>query len=211
MAYVKANADWKAWPDTTTPITQAALDTIEDGIVAAVAKDEVIVAGTRLVANKLQGADTQPAFRILGDGKVEWGVGGTTALDVNLYRSAANVLKTDDTLQVGTAVTLTPPNADLGNAAYDVWVTGETQRRWYVARNGDMTWGSGSAAGDTNLYRSAADTLKTDDSLLVGANFSHLGSSLGFYNTAPIAKPTGVAVTAIGIHAALVSLGLIAA
>lgn len=35
--------------------------------------------------------------------------------------------------------------------------------------------------------------------------------TLGFYGTAPIAKPTGVAVTAAGIHAALVSLGLIAA
>jgi len=39
-----------------------------------------------------------------------------------------------------------------------------------------------------------------------------LGNKLGFYNLAtPIAKPTGVAVTAEGIHAALVSLGLIAA
>lgn len=35
--------------------------------------------------------------------------------------------------------------------------------------------------------------------------------SMGFFGTAPIAKPTGVAVSAAGIHAALVSLGLIAA
>lgn len=35
--------------------------------------------------------------------------------------------------------------------------------------------------------------------------------SLGFYGTAPIAKQTGVAVTAAGVHAALVALGLIAA
>lgn len=34
-------------------------------------------------------------------------------------------------------------------------------------------------------------------------------SSVGFFGTSPIAKPTGVAVTAGGIHAALVSLGLI--
>jgi hypothetical protein len=34
---------------------------------------------------------------------------------------------------------------------------------------------------------------------------------IGFYGTTPIAKPTGVAVTAAGVHAALVSLGLIAA
>lgn len=35
-------------------------------------------------------------------------------------------------------------------------------------------------------------------------------STVGFYGTAPIIKPTGVAVTAAGIHAALTSLGLIA-
>ncbi len=33
---------------------------------------------------------------------------------------------------------------------------------------------------------------------------------IGFYNTTPITKPTAVPVTAAGIHAALVSLGLIA-
>ncbi len=38
-----------------------------------------------------------------------------------------------------------------------------------------------------------------------------IASNVGFYGTDPIAKPTGVAVTAGGIHAALVSLGLIAA
>lgn len=36
-------------------------------------------------------------------------------------------------------------------------------------------------------------------------------TGLGFFGTAPVAKPTGVAVSAAGIHAALVTLGLIAA
>ena len=44
--------------------------------------------------------------------------------------------------------------------------------------------------GDTNLYSSAADILKTDDSFHVGANFRHLGTNLGFYNVAQIARPT---------------------
>ena len=35
--------------------------------------------------------------------------------------------------------------------------------------------------------------------------------SVGFYGTTPIAKQTGVAVSAAGVHAALVALGLIAA
>jgi hypothetical protein len=34
-------------------------------------------------------------------------------------------------------------------------------------------------------------------------------SRVGFYTTRPIAKQTGVAVTAAGIHAALINLGLI--
>ena len=34
---------------------------------------------------------------------------------------------------------------------------------------------------------------------------------MGFFTTAPVSKPTGVAVTAVGIHAALVTLGLISA
>lgn len=37
------------------------------------------------------------------------------------------------------------------------------------------------------------------------------GVALGFYNAAPVALQTGVAVTAVGIHAALVNLGLITA
>lgn len=43
------------------------------------------------------------------------------------------------------------------------------------------------------------------------SNNLRVNGDVGFYNTAPIAKQTGVAVTAGGIHAALVALGLIAA
>ncbi len=35
--------------------------------------------------------------------------------------------------------------------------------------------------------------------------------TMGFFGTTAVAKPSGVAVTASGIHAALVTLGLIAA
>lgn len=38
-----------------------------------------------------------------------------------------------------------------------------------------------------------------------------IDSKVGFFGTVPVAKPTGVAVSAAGIHAALVSLGLISA
>jgi hypothetical protein len=45
--------------------------------------------------------DTVDRFAILADGKQEWGAGGSTARDTNLYRSEANVLKTDDNLIAG--------------------------------------------------------------------------------------------------------------
>lgn len=45
----------------------------------------------------------------------------------------------------------------------------------------------------------------------LGGDLAHTGTKLGFYATVAIVKQTGVAVTAAGIHAALVNLGLIAA
>lgn len=46
-------------------------------------------------------SDTVDRFAILADGKQEWGAGGSTARDTNLYRSAANILKTDDNIIAG--------------------------------------------------------------------------------------------------------------
>jgi len=51
-------------------------------------------------------------------------------------------------------------------------------------------------------YDASATRWTFDDDVVVGGD-------VGFYNTAPVAKQTGVAVTAAGIHAALVNLGLI--
>jgi len=46
-------------------------------------------------------------------------------------------------------------------------VTGDANKRLIVESSGKMMWGNGTDVVDTNLYRSAADTLKTDDSLTV--------------------------------------------
>ena len=49
---------------------------------------------------------------------------------------------------------------------------------------------------------------------MIGGSLSRVtadGTGLGFFATTPVARPTGVAVTAAGIHAALVTLGLITA
>lgn len=49
------------------------------------------------------------------------------------------------------------------DSAVEVSATSDTEPRLKIDAGGKHTWGSGSSAGDTNLYRSAADTLKTDD------------------------------------------------
>jgi hypothetical protein len=46
---------------------------------------------------------------------------------------------------------------------------------------------------------------------LAAVRFGATGGSIGFYGTTPIAKQTGVAVDAAGIHAACVALGLFGA
>lgn len=77
-------------------------------------------------------------------------------------------------------------------------VTGDTQPRFVQNADGVLEWGSGSSAPDTNLYRSAANVLKVDDTLHVVGNFFldsdliHRGTQVGFYNVAAVAKPTAL-------------------
>lgn len=90
-------------------------------------------------------------FAIFGDGKTEWGAGGASTRDTNLYRYAAGALKTDGVLRTGS----------------NVWVADGNAAQVYLGAvngNAGLIFGSSS---DTNLYRAAADNLKTDDKLTV--------------------------------------------
>lgn len=55
-------------------------------------------------------------------------------------------------------------------------LTGDTNSRLIVNADGKLTWGTGMAAGDTTLYRSAADTLTTDDAFTAGGAVTAAGS-----------------------------------
>lgn len=57
----------------------------------------------------------------------------------------------------------------------------------------------------------SATSFTNGNAVTFSGNIDHDGSGVGFYGTAPVAKQTGVAVTAEAIHAALVALGLIGA
>jgi hypothetical protein len=137
--------------------------------------------------------NTGRTLQLLANGTVSWG-DGIGATDTNLYRSGANALKTDgnlnavlslsagDSTYTGSVAAIyddgtIDSQGDAGN--YWLWrnVTGESQPRFQASGTAVFTWGDGSAAPDTNLYRSAANTLKTDDSLVVGTNYDQSGSS----------------------------------
>jgi hypothetical protein len=51
--------------------------------------------------------------------------------------------------------------------SFNTFITGDSFIRFGFRADGTMTWGGGSGASDTNLYRSAANKLKTDDDLEV--------------------------------------------
>ncbi len=53
--------------------------------------------------------------------------------------------------------------------AFTVKLDTESTERIIITADGKITWSSGAATGDTTLYRSGANTLKTDDTFEAGA------------------------------------------
>lgn len=89
-------------------------------------------ATSRLIQSNVA-AETTARFVAFADGKQEWGAGGTTGRDTNLYRDRADVLRTDDALKVGAYATASRPSATtlgVGAQLFDttlkkpIWSTG---------------------------------------------------------------------------------------
>ncbi len=119
-------------------------------------------------------SDNLPSVVVLGamGPSGEAGIIFGSGLDVNLYRVVANTLATDDAFSAG--------GAYLECTGGDVWGRSGLAAQTNIGAGGP----SGEAgiqfglAQDTNLYRSAANTLKTDDSFVAGGTLS-IGASGG--------------------------------
>src|ERR1035437_3415508 len=61
------------------------------------------IAANPVLRNYLLDADANPALEIDGSGKIQFGAGGATALDTNLYRNGTGILQTDGNIAIGTA------------------------------------------------------------------------------------------------------------
>lgn len=90
---------------------------------------------------------------------------------VKTFTSPMNSTHTADESSFNASYTATNTNnaayAYTGNATTgryaDSRITGDTTGRFTVLADGNMSWGTGTAGRDTNLYRGAANLLQTDD------------------------------------------------
>jgi hypothetical protein len=105
-------------------------------------------------------------------------------------------------------VAVAPTNGTSAIAAFLDSLT--TQNGLFVGLHGNVSCSSDGTAGIPSLSVSGASP--GNDAFEVSSGKITLsGSTIGFFGTVPAARPTGVAVSAAGIHAALVTLGLITA
>ena len=108
--------------------------------------------------------DSQSRLLVDADGTFKWGPGGATVWDTNLYRSAADVLATDDSFQVGPKLifgdTTAAKHADLSSSTTVANTTTETVIATLTIPANDMVvgatyrvtaWGVASVTGTPTL------------------------------------------------------------
>lgn len=159
FGYASTTDDPTYDPSTHLGTTAGSSFVPSNGSYAAITSD---VLSSRVIA------DANPRFTINADGTLEWG-GGAGALDISLFRTAAPRLRTSTEFESVAEITAAAGTAGL-------------------VKSGRV--GPASAAGlvfgtlvDTNLYRSAADKLATDDGLVLnnGALAGAASSAVSFY------------------------------
>ncbi|HWI67117.1 MAG TPA: hypothetical protein VNS88_01840, partial [Nitrospiraceae bacterium] len=102
--------------------------------------------------------------------RINFGSGSAT-VDTNLYRLQADILKTDDALQVALALTtlngqITATRSSTGVGAFAAYVTGDANPRFKItptSAGAQLEWGDGTAVPDVIMTRAAADWLDIQD------------------------------------------------
>jgi hypothetical protein len=144
-----ASASWVQIPNSSSTFN-ADLDLTSGkqfniGASSSTASIAVVNAATTtdLISSRVTG-DTQSRWLVDTDGTLNWGLGASTVPDTNLYRSAANVLSTDDSLAVGINLSVAGSGAITGNLAVTGGITaGATTWTTYtptVTNGGSVTW-----------------------------------------------------------------------
>lgn len=176
MAYTK-----QAWVDNVTPVDAARMLHLEDGVEMQVDVDSVVPSAGQLVASKLLAADANPALKVTGDGMIQWGAGGASALDTNLYRSSAANLTTNASLWLGGSIVVQGDLIYFHNTldtviARDGAGALRTDGTFKINGAGGLFFG---ASADTNLYRESANVLRASTHLVADQQVQSYRSLFG--------------------------------
>ncbi len=103
-----------------------------------------------------------------------------------------NMLKLATTLgSANGAAQLLIHGTTAGGVAIQSGLSSEGTNRWSMNTSGRMEWGSGSATRDTNLYRNAANELRTDDKFTASLGVNLGAAGVGIPSSATAAGTAG--------------------
>lgn len=94
--------------------------------------------------------------------------------EMSLADAAADRFRADRS-GVATQGAVDSVRAGAGDTGLSARIAGDAAARFLVRGDGDIRWGDGTTAGDTRLYRSAADTLRTPDTFIADVALSTAG------------------------------------
>jgi hypothetical protein len=196
---------------TTTPssggsggVGTSTLGNYASGNIAFVLNSSTISAINGFSVNSSTGVFSAPSGTFAGNIAVHG-----AALSANSIESIANA----------SVVGLRIQGTNTTDQAFATYVNGDNFIRFNFQPNGVLNWGAGTASADTDLYRSASGTLKTDTNLVAGQTLLVGGTSTfqngitqtGGINSFSTSTFTGnVTTTALsdtGISSALVLAG----
>lgn len=101
---------------------------------------------------------------------------GTIGINTTALTGTGIAIKTDSTKTQGLRV----ENDTTTRLAFSTFVTGDAQVRGVWMADGTIKFGDGTNAADTNLYRDAANSLKTDDAFTANSIAKIGGASTEF-------------------------------
>jgi len=120
-------------------------------------------AGTDDVFQAIVTTDAQLRFRVNAAGQMFWGT-GTAVKDTSLYRNGVGILALGSPSEKGS---LRLYGAVAADSNLEGRIASDAQARWQIAADGTASWGSGSAATDVSLARSAVGELTVTGVLVV--------------------------------------------
>lgn len=156
--------------------------------------------------------DTKKLYLGMGASVAPVAIGGT--FDPEARNITIGVSDNVDDITIGSGTYTSHVNIyarsglNMADAGITIGVDGKCGMRCYIDAGVAITalGDFGGSPGDQRVYVFGC-TLSLENAVFK----TDVNTPVGFFGATPVYKPTGVAVTAEGIHAALVSLGLISA